>query len=145
MDIPVEVLIIESRHPAREIIMLAFARKGTDVHVYTTDKEEDAIAVLSQRTLPCVVLIGDVEPPLLEKLLRHVKEAQGPLRRVPVVCWVRSVADVQSSYDLGANSCLSMPDDPQKLADMMTDIAQYWIRYNIFYNQDAQRGEFEVP
>lgn len=137
MDISVEVVVVERRKEPREIIQQEFARKGSDIHVEVVDGPEGVIAALSRRHLPCVVLIGDLDRDGRDQLLRHIKQSGTAVRRVPVVCWARSPDDVQCAYDLGVNSCVNMPEDPRHLAERMAEIAHYWVRHNVFYNQNV--------
>ncbi|MDB6031276.1 MAG: response regulator receiver protein [Verrucomicrobiales bacterium] len=82
--------------------------------------------------LPFMVLLDLRLPfvPGLEVLewIRHRPELETML--VVVLTASREDSDVDTAYRLGANSYLVKPPTPEKLAEMVKSLGDYWIRHN---------------
>ncbi len=82
---------------------------------------------------PRLVLL-DLRLPGMDGLevLGRIKSSSA-LAAIPVVVLSSSAApgDVAAAYDAGANSYLVKPDDFAAITKQMTDLAVYWLRYNV--------------
>lgn len=86
----------------------------------------------ARHPLPILILL-DLRLPRRSghEVLQWLREQDG-LRRLPVVVLTSSLeaADIDKSYDLGANSCLHKPVTFEALADMMKAVEAYWLTMN---------------
>jgi CheY-like chemotaxis protein len=59
-------------------------------------------------------------------------KAQPALRRIPVVILTssREQTDLKQAYDLGANSFLVKPSQPQALHSLVEQVNAYWLSHN---------------
>lgn len=87
-----------------------------------------------QRTtsLPAALLL-DLELPRIDgfEVLRRVR-AEPATALLPIVIFTASriPADIREAYRLGANSYVTKPVEPQRLADLVVCIARYWLTLN---------------
>jgi len=85
-----------------------------------------------ERPVPDVVLL-DLHLPRVKGLdvLRRIRAAPRT-RHVPVVILTSSLEaeDVARSYELGANSFVGKPPDPESFVDAIREIARYWLQIN---------------
>ena len=86
----------------------------------------------SEHPLPSMLLL-DLNLPCLHgfDVLRWIRE-QKSLRTLLVVVFSASTADrdAHRAYDLGANSYVIKPSNPDELREFVTLIDQYWLRWN---------------
>ena len=84
--------------------------------------------------LPCLTLL-DIKLPYLSGLqvvewLRN----SGPCSTIPAVFLTSSAADmdIDQAYKLGANAYLVKPPTPEKLAQLLEDLKNFWMQHNRF-------------
>lgn len=104
---------------------LAIARDGREA-VERLQKSNGGTA------LPCLVVL-DLNLPQRNGLeVLEWLRAQPSLKRIPVIVLTSSTSDkdIQQAYDLGANSYLVKPGDPDKLVALARLIKEYWLTAN---------------
>jgi CheY-like chemotaxis protein len=93
---------------------------------------EEAYGNRIQHPLPALLLL-DLKLPRLSgfEVLAWLR-AQPGLKRLVTVILTSSpqTADIAQAYDLGANSYLVKPGNPQDLVAMVHTLHLYWIAYN---------------
>jgi two-component system, response regulator len=106
---------------------IAVARDGAEALKYLLGTGDEAGG-----TLPQVVLL-DLKLPKIDGLevLRRLRDADRT-RLVPVVVLSSSdeARDIQSAYDLGANSYVRKPVDFDAFVDAIRQMGSYWLRLN---------------
>jgi CheY-like chemotaxis protein len=141
MDEPLEdvIVVVEDDPDDRHLLARAFKKLGSNVPLRFACDGDEAIALLNevvsstdQRLRPVVILL-DLKLPRRSGLevLAWVKE-QPALRRIPVVILTssREQTDLKKAYDLGANSFLVKPSQPQALHSLIEQVNSYWVGYN---------------
>jgi two-component system response regulator len=130
------ILVVEDSSEDEALMNRAF--EGSNVGPVTFRRDgADALAYLlgnggAPGPLPDLVLL-DMNLPRIKGLevLRRIRAAERT-RLVPVVVFTSSAKtdDVARSYELGANSFIGKPRDPDRFADAIRSIARYWIELN---------------
>ena len=133
------IVVVEDDPDDRHLLARAFKKLGSNVPLRFACDGDEAIALLNevvsstdQRLRPVVILL-DLKLPRRSGLevLAWVKE-QPALRRIPVVILTssREQTDLKKAYDLGANSFLVKPSQPQALHSLIEQVNSYWVGYN---------------
>jgi two-component system, response regulator len=140
----VDILLVEDSAMEAELAVAALkARNMGDkvVHLFDGDQVLDYICASSWSadwhggSAPKVILLdlnltrmGGLE--VLQQL--KVRERT---RRIPVVIFtgMRDQKEMLESYRLGANSYVVKPTDPKLYAELVGDIAYYWLMVNQTY------------
>lgn len=82
--------------------------------------------------MPAVIIL-DLKLPKLSGLevLKRIRESERT-RRIPVVVLTASddMAQVEASYQIGANSFIRKPTDPSEFSEMVLNVAMYWLLLN---------------
>jgi CheY-like chemotaxis protein len=135
------ILIVEDNATDVMLIRRAFARLNIANPVQVVGDGDRAVDYLSgkdayedraQFPLPAFVLL-DLKLPRRSGLeVLAWLRAQDGLRRLPVVMLTssRQSQDVNSAYELGANSYLVKPVEFDDLQELLGTINTYWIGYN---------------
>lgn len=134
-------LLVEDDPNDVTLIRRAFRKCGIATALQVVSDGDAAIAYLSgqgafadrdQYPLPVLVLL-DLKLPRTSGLevLAWRREQEG-LRRIPVVVLTSSrlAPDVNSAYDLGANSYLVKPVSPEGLQEIVRALNLYWLALN---------------
>jgi len=86
-----------------------------------------------QRTLsvPALILLDLDQDAEAGPLLQRIK-SDSRTKTIPVVVLTSSdrEADVAAGYDRGANAYVVKPADPHELADVVGEIARFWLEIN---------------
>ncbi|MHB2208069.1 response regulator [Methylobacterium sp. CM6257] len=133
------IVVVEDDPDDRHFLARAFRKLGTTVPLRFANDGDEAVALLSavissaeMRIRPIVILL-DLKLPRRSgfEVLSWVK-AQPALRRIPIVILTssREQADLKQAYDLGANSFLVKPSQPQALHTLVEQVNAYWLRHN---------------
>jgi len=135
------VLLVED--DSNDVILLrrAFRKANLCDPICSVEDGEEAVGYLSGEgvyadrvrfPLPALMLL-DLKLPRMSgcEVLKWLR-AQPELRRLPVIMLTSSCdhADVNEAYDLGANSYLVKPTEPQALAELVQTVHSYWIAMN---------------
>jgi CheY-like chemotaxis protein len=131
------ILLVEDNPMDVDLTLRAFRLRKLGNVVEVARDGEEALTLLTdmvnQGRLPAVVLL-DLKLPRLSGLevLRHIKR-EPRLRAVPVVVLTssREDSDVDSAYELGANSYIVKPVDFEKFMEVATQIDLYWCVLNV--------------
>ncbi|WP_462118032.1 response regulator [Methylorubrum extorquens] len=141
MSAPLEdvIVVVEDDPDDRHLLARAFRKLGANVPLRFACDGDEAVALLSEVVSPIgrrmrpVVILLDLKLPRRSGLevLAWIKEHPS-LRRIPVVVLTssREHADLNKAYDLGANSFLVKPSQPQALHGLIEQVNSYWINCN---------------
>lgn len=135
------LLLVEDDPFDVQLIRRALRKCGVDALLQVVSDGEAAIAYLSgeapfgdrdQYPLPALVLL-DLKLPRTSGLeVLAWRREQETLRRIPVVVLTSSrlAPDVNTAYDLGANSYLMKPVAPEGLQEIVRTLNLYWLTLN---------------
>lgn len=135
------ILLVEDNPNDVELTLRAFEKSKVSTQIVVARDGEQAIQYLfstgphtdrDPAMMPGVVLL-DLKLPKIDGLgvLRRMR-ADERTRRLPVVMLTSSKEekDVNSSYDLGANSFVRKPVDFGELVDAARHLGIYWLTMN---------------
>lgn len=130
------ILLVEDNPQDVDLTLRAFQRRKLANPILVARDGEEALAWIPRweagETLPAVILL-DLRLPRIDGLtvLRTLK-THAALRRIPVVVLTTSKEDhdIQSAYDLGANSYIVKPVDFNNFMDVAQQIELYWCALN---------------
>lgn len=131
------ILLVEDNPVDLDLTLRAFKRRKLTNPIEVARDGEEAIEWIGRvaRTgegYPVLILL-DLKLPKVDGLevLRHLK-SHPSFRAVPVVVLTTSSesADVQTAYQLGANSYIVKPVDFEKFIDVAAQIELYWTVLN---------------
>ncbi len=130
------ILLVEDNPQDVDLTLRAFQRRKLANPILVAWDGEEALAWIPRweagETLPAVILL-DLRLPRIDGLtvLRTLK-THAALRRIPVVVLTTSKEDhdIQSAYDLGANSYIVKPVDFNNFMDVAQQIELYWCALN---------------
>jgi CheY-like chemotaxis protein len=141
MSTPLEdvIVVVEDDPDDRHLLARAFKKLESSLPLRFACDGDEAVSLLQEitsanaRRIRPVVILLDLKLPRRSGLevLAWIK-AQPALRRVPVVVLTssREQTDLKTAYDLGANSFLVKPSQPQTLYELIDQVNQYWIGHN---------------
>ena len=130
------ILLVEDNPMDVDLTLRAFKRRHVSNPVLVARDGEEALAWIPRweagETTPAVILL-DLKLPRVDGLevLRQLK-SHPTLRTIPVVVLTTSAehADVQTAYQLGANSYIVKPVEFEKFMDVTGQIDLYWTLVN---------------
>ncbi|MDL1867591.1 response regulator [Betaproteobacteria bacterium PRO4] len=130
------ILLVEDNPQDVDLTLRAFQRRKLANPILVARDGEEALAWIPRweagEILPVVILL-DLRLPRIDGLtvLRTLK-THTALRRIPVVVLTTSKEDhdIQSAYDLGANSYIVKPIDFNNFMDVAQQIELYWCALN---------------
>ena len=149
------ILLAEDDAPLAELTTLALAPEKLACEVIVARDGVEALDCIRRRGEfltrdeghPALVLL-DLKMPRVDGLevLRQIK-SDPRLKHIPVVMFTssRELADVNRSYQLGANAYVVKPVDFQKFSEALEKIGRFWTRLNelppeAVSNQKTVRG-----
>ncbi|MDE2389107.1 MAG: response regulator [Betaproteobacteria bacterium] len=130
------ILLVEDNPLDVDLTLRVFQRHKLANPILVARDGEEALAWVprweSGETQPAVILL-DLKLPKIDGLavLRALKE-HAALRRIPVVALTTSGEnrDIQTAYDLGANSYIVKPVGFDHFMDVAQQIKLYWCEFN---------------
>jgi len=130
------ILLVEDNPMDVDLTLRAFKRRRVTNTVHVARDGEEALAWLPRweagEPWPAVILL-DLKLPRVDGLevLRQLK-SHPTLRAIPVVVLTTSAehVDVQTAYQLGANSYIVKPVEFEKFMDISEKIDVYWTVVN---------------
>jgi CheY-like chemotaxis protein len=130
------ILLIEDNPMDVDLTLRAFERRRLSNPVEVARDGEEALAYIDRweagEPSPLVILL-DLKLPKVDGLevLRHLKSHQA-FRTIPVVVLTSSKEDrdVETAYELGANSYIVKPVDFDKFMHIAAEIEIYWLILN---------------
>ena len=135
-DIIRPILLIEDNPMDVDLTLRAFERRRLSNPVEVARDGEEALAFIDRweagEPTPLVILL-DLKLPKVDGLevLRRLKSHQA-YRTLPVVVLTSSQEDrdVETAYNLGANSYIVKPVDFDKFVEVAAKIEIYWLMLN---------------
>ena len=126
------ILLVEDNPLDVDLTLRAFKRRNLVNPVHVARDGEEALAWIplweAGETQPAVILL-DLNMPRVDGLsvLRSLKTRDG-LRRIPIVILTTSKEDrdINTAYDLGANSYIVKPVDFDNFLQVAQQIELYW-------------------
>jgi len=132
MTDPATILLVED-NPDDESLTVNALRMGTSATVNVARDGEAALNYLNNaQELPRLVLL-DLELPEMDGLnvLRRIREVERTsLTPVVILTGFNSSDDVAAGYRYGANSYIRKPIDFDRFAEMIQQLALYWLVMN---------------
>ena len=130
------ILLVEDNPMDVDLTLRAFKRRHVSNPVHVARDGEEALAWIPRweagEPTPAVILL-DLKLPRVDGLevLRQLK-GHATLRTIPVVVLTTSAEhqDVQTAYQLGANSYIVKPVEFEKFMDVTSQIDLYWTLVN---------------
>ncbi|MBX3278464.1 MAG: response regulator [Acidobacteria bacterium] len=131
------ILLVEDNPVDLDLTLRAFKRRKLTNPIEVARDGEEALEWVARTAaigegLPVLILL-DLKLPKVDGLevLRHLK-THPSFRAVPVVVLTTSSesADVQTAYQLGANSYIVKPVDFEKFIEVAAQIELYWTVLN---------------
>ncbi|OAH99685.1 two-component system response regulator [Methylomonas methanica] len=130
------ILLVEDNPVDVDLTLRAFARRKLANPVLVARDGEEALEWIPRwaagETKPAVILL-DLNMPRVDGLtvLREFKNYPD-LQRIPIVILTTSKEDrdINTAYDLGANSYIVKPVDFDKFMDVAQHIELYWCVFN---------------
>lgn len=134
--LPQPILLVEDNPVDLDLTLRAFRRKRFGNPVQVARDGEEALAWLARweagEPVPAVILL-DIKLPKVNGLevLRRLK-AHERFRRIPVVMLTSSSenVDLETAYELGANSYIVKPVDFGKFMEVAEQIELFWCVLN---------------
>lgn len=134
--IPKPVLLVEDNPMDADLTIRAFRRRNLTNPIHVARDGEEALDWLPRweagEPRPAVILL-DLKLPKVDGLevLRQLK-AHPAFRVIPVVVLTTSTqdADIQTAYQLGANSYIVKPVNFDKFVEVSAQIELYWMVLN---------------
>ena len=126
------ILLIEDNPMDEDLTRRAFARRKVINPIVVARDGEEALDYLNRweagNPLPVVILL-DINLPKVNglEILRRYK-ASSFVRKVPIIVLTSSAEDrdIQTAYQLGANSYIVKPVDFEKFLEVAGQIDLYW-------------------
>jgi two-component system, response regulator len=135
------ILLIEDNIDDERLTLRALRRNNIMNEVVVACDGQEAIDYLfgtgsfqgrDLSVMPAVVVL-DLKLPRLSGLevLKRIRETE-ETKRLPVVVLTSSEDEtqVEAAYKLGANSFIQKPTDPSEYAEMVLQVAMYWLLLN---------------
>ncbi|HEY2364589.1 MAG TPA: response regulator [Candidatus Angelobacter sp.] len=135
------ILLVEDTPSDATLIRRSFEKTNVLNPIVWTKNGQEALAYLSglgqysDRTkypVPALILLDLDLPEMSGFELLQWKRSQPNIRRIPVVILTIDSASstVNAAYDLGANSYLVKPGNPEEVMRVVKIIQEYWLGLN---------------
>lgn len=136
-----DILLVEDEPNDAELILTALKKRnisGEVVHLTDGDQFMDSIFYAGLYSswhgikIPKVILL-DLKLKSVHGLdVLRVLKADTRARTIPVVVFTASHRDIElvESYNLGVNSYVTKPTDPEEFMRIVGDIGHYWLNVN---------------
>ena len=130
-----EILLVEDNPDDAELTRIAFAEAGVDYRLHVVGDGVQALAYLrgcSTSELPSLVLLDLNLPKLNGREVLEAIRANPATRSLPVVVLTTSAEpfDVDTVYELGANSYIQKPVEFERFVEVVRQIGLYWLALN---------------
>ena len=130
-----EILLVEDNPDDAELTRIAFAEAGIDYRLHVVGDGVQALAYLrscAPTELPSLVLLDLNLPKLNGREVLEAIRADPATRSLPVVVLTTSAEpfDVDTVYELGANSYIQKPVEFERFVDVVRQIGLYWLALN---------------
>ena len=130
-----EILLVEDNPDDAELTRIAFAEAGVDYRLHVVGDGVQALAYLrgcAPTDLPSLVLLDLNLPKLNGREVLEAIRAEPTTRSLPVVVLTTSAEpfDVDTVYELGANSYIQKPVEFERFVEVVRQIGLYWLALN---------------
>ena len=130
-----DILLVEDNPDDAELTRIAFAEAGVDYRLHIVGDGVQALAYLrgcSTSELPSLVLLDLNLPKLNGREVLEAIRADPATRSLPVVVLTTSAEpfDVDTVYELGANSYIQKPVEFERFVEVVRQIGLYWLALN---------------
>jgi len=125
------VLLVEDSDDDAMLFSRAVQKSGRDTEVYRASNVAEALALLAEITPSLITLDCNLKSENGLDLLRDIRK-RNSLRAVPIVMLsgTESESDVQTAYELGANSFLRKPSTYDEYVEGVQSMLEYWLDKN---------------
>jgi two-component system, response regulator len=122
------VLLVDDSDDDAMLFSRAVRMSGTLAEVHRASNSTEALSQLAEITPALIILDCDLQFENGLDLLRVIRSMRS-LRNVPIVIFSGSdsVSDIQSAYELGANSFLRKPLYYDEYLDCVQSMLSYWL------------------
>jgi CheY-like chemotaxis protein len=135
------ILLVEDTSSDAALIRRGFDKINVLNPIVWVKNGQEALAYLSglgqygdriQYPLPALILLDLDLPEMTGFELLQWKRTQPYIRRIPVVVLTidKATSAINAAYDLGANSYLVKPGDPEEIIRIVKSIQEYWLGLN---------------
>ena len=130
-----EILLVEDNPDDAELTRIAFAEAGIDYRLHVVGDGVQALAYLrgcAPTDLPSLVLLDLNLPKLNGREVLEAIRTDPATRSLPVVVLTTSAEpfDVDTVYELGANSYIQKPVEFERFVEVVRQIGLYWLALN---------------
>ena len=130
-----DILLVEDNPDDAELTRIAFAEAGIDYRLHVVGDGAQALAYLRgclTSELPSLVLLDLNLPKLNGREVLEAIRADPATRSLPVVVLTTSAEpfDVDTVYELGANSYIQKPVEFERFVEVVRQIGLYWLALN---------------
>ena len=127
------VLLVEDSEGGAQLMRIAFDERLPDARLEVFPDGEAALEALESGKLDWDLVLLDLNLPgvLGHDVLAAMRSSDDERwRRMPIVVLTHSQipADVDRSYDLGANSHIAKPHSLDALFDVVESLGRYWLK-----------------
>jgi len=137
-----DILLVEDNPAHVELIQDVLFESGVKNNIVVLQSGKEALDyifcrgafALRKKEFPCLILLDVCLPDMSGfEVLKQIKSARG-YHYVPVVILTSSknMIDVQTGYDLGANSYLVKPKKFEDFQQKISSAGTYWTNFNEF-------------
>ena len=131
-----KILLVEDNPDDVMLTKLAFRRAGVTAQLVVATDGGQALEQLQNgfSDLPPACVLLDIKLSTMSGLEVLAWMRQQPkFKRLPVLMLTSSVLpeDINRAYDLGANSYLLKPTDPDATVELARVIDRFWLRFNV--------------
>ena len=135
------ILLVEDTPSDAALIRRGFEKTNVLNPIVWVKNGQEALGYLSglgqygdrgRYPLPALILLDLDLPEMTGFELLQWKRTQPYIRRIPVVVLTidNATSAVNSAYDLGANSYLVKPGNPEEILRVVKNIQEYWLGLN---------------
>jgi len=135
------ILLVEDTPSDAALIRRGFDKTNVLNPIVWVKNGQEALAYLSglgqygdriRYPLPALILLDLDLPEMTGFELLQWKRTQPYIRRIPVVVLTidKATSAINAAYDLGANSYLVKPGDPEEIMRIVKSIQDYWLGLN---------------
>jgi CheY-like chemotaxis protein len=135
------ILLVEDTPSDAALIRRGFDKTNVLNPIVWVKNGQEALAYLSglgqygdriRYPLPALILLDLDLPEMTGFELLQWKRTQPYVRRIPVVVLTidKATSAINAAYDLGANSYLVKPGDPEEIMRIVKSIQEYWLGLN---------------
>src|SRR6201993_78205 len=135
------IVLVEDEATDATLLRRAFAKAKVMNPIVHLKNGDEALAYLAgvgkyndriKHPIPALILLDLKMPGMTGLQLLQWMRTNREVRRIPVVVLTSDEAarTINAAYDLGANSYLVKPGDPEQVARLVETVQRYWMELN---------------